>query len=563
MSAADTLPLSLRQNRKLDRWVRFNRDQTLTLFPGRVEIGQGIITALAQIAADELDVGMDQVRLEAASTGTSPDEGHTSGSRSIDDGGAAVRYACAEIRASLVAAAAEQLGLPVEQLSVERGRIGGFDRIREVSYWQLPTATLLARDATGLARPKHPAQRQVSGKSVPRVDIPDKLAGAPRFVHDMRLPDLLHGRVVRPPSYEAHLEAFDAERVRALPSVVSVIEDGRFLGVVAEREEQAIAAAQAGRRLARWSESPVLPEMEGIGDYLKRNAGAPVIVAHKQGSAAPAVKTLRASYSKPYIAHASLGPSCALARWSADKSRLEVWTHSQGVYPLRAELAKVLRMSAENILVTHVEGAGCYGHNGADDAALDAVYLARAVAPRPVRLQWSREDEFAWEPYGPAMEVELAASMDESGGVVNWEHEFWSNPHSARPGQPQVAPTASALLASWHIADAFEAAPVFDPPMAGGGGSERNSIPLYEFPNVRVVKHPVQARPLRTSTLRGLGAYANVFAIESFIDELAALAGADPVEFRLRHMKEPRARLVIEHAASKPALVRTANAPRN
>jgi nicotinate dehydrogenase subunit B len=149
------------------------------------------------------------------------------------------------------------------------------------------------------------------------------------------------------------------------------------------------------------------------------------------------------------------------------------------------------------------------------------------------------------------MEVELAASMDESGGVVNWEHEFWSNPHSARPGQPQVAPTASALLASWHIADAFEAAPVFDPPMAGGGGSERNSIPLYEFPNVRVVKHPVQARPLRTSTLRGLGAYANVFAIESFIDELAALAGADPVEFRLRHMKEPRARLVIEHAASK------------
>jgi CO/xanthine dehydrogenase Mo-binding subunit len=551
MSVPKKLPGSLHENRKLGMWVRFNADHTMTLFPGRVEIGQGVITALAQIAAEELDLTMGQIRLESASTKGSPNEGHTSGSRSIDDGGAAVRYACAEVRAIMLRAAAERLDLPVEKLSVEEGRIAGFDRIREISYWDLPHADLLNVDASGNARPKHPQTYRIVGTGVARVDIPDKVAGAPRFVQDLTLPELVHGRVLRPPSYDAELEHFDTGAVRALPGVVSVVQDGRFIGVIAEREEQAVKARAIAQRAARWRSPASLPNPRDIDAYLKQHADAPTTISSKTAATAATAKTLRASYSRPYTAHASMGPSSAVAQWNADRTRLEVWTHSQGVYPLRGELARVLDMPVDAITVNHVEGAGCYGHNGADDAALDAVYLAREVAPRPLKLQWSREDEFGWEPYGPAMLGEISAALDESGSIVQWNYDFWSNPHSGRPGHGKAAGRASALLASWHLAQPFARTPLWDPPLAGGGGSDRNAIPLYEFPNQRINKHLVHATPLRTSTLRALGAYANVFAIESFMDELAAAAGADPVEFRLRHMKEPRARAVIELAAEK------------
>ena len=544
------LPSMLAQNPRLSRWVRFNPDHTMTLFPGRVEIGQGVITALAQIAAEELDLTMNQIRLEPASTRGSPNEGHTSGSRSIDDGGAAVRYACAEVRAILVRAAAERLDLPSENLSVEEGRIAGFDRIREVSYWDLPTSDLLNRDAAGGIAPKSPTRYSVVGTPAARVDLPDKVAGAPRYVQDMTLPGLVHGRIARPPSYDATLEAFDASAVQSLPGMVALVRDGRFIGVVAEREEQAIRARIAAQRAAQWNTPAALPVQAEIGAVLKAQAAPPLVISEKAHAEGVSGRTHAATYSRPYLAHASMGPSAAVARWSADRSRLEVWTHSQGVYPLRTELARVLELPQEHITVTHVEGPGCYGHNAADDAALDAVLLARAVAPRPVKLQWSREDEFGWEPFGPAMQMELFATLDEQGSISRWHYDFWSNPHSARPGG-KVSGRASALLAAWHLEKPFTRTPLFDPPLAGGGGSDRNAIPLYDFPNQRITKHLVHATPLRTSTLRALGAYANVFAIESFLDELAAISGADPVEFRLRHMKEPRARAVIELTAEK------------
>ena len=339
--------------------------------------------------------------------------------------------------------------------------------------------------------------------------------------------------------------------MRKLPGVVAVVRDGNFIGIVAEREEQAVKARLAAASAAQWQETPLPTDDAGIHDYLQSRQTRDQVIVERTDAAARAhgTRTLEARYTKPYIAHASMGPSCALAR--VDDGRTEVWTHSQGVYPLRHDLATVLDVPPENILVHHIEGAGCYGHNGADDVALDAVLLARAVSGRPVQVQWMRDDEFAWEPFGPAMVVKTRAALDAQGNIVDWAFDVWSNGHSGRPNTAKTAGKVSSLLAAWHLANPVAHRPQGDPPMTAGGGLARNSPAPYDFPNERVVAHRVEEMPLRVSALRSLGAYANVFALESFMDELAAAAGADPVEFRLRHMKDPRARAVIELAAQK------------
>jgi CO/xanthine dehydrogenase Mo-binding subunit len=537
------LPGNLNTNRRLDRWLRINRDGTVTVFPGKVEIGQGILTALAQIVAEELDVALDRIRIEPACTSYSPDEGMTSGSQSITDGGAALRYAAAEARDLLLQRAAQRLGVSLEQLAVADGtvkaRSGG-----SVTYWEIATEDLLAREATAEVALKPASQHTIIGAPAPRRDIPAKVSGAPVYVHDLDLPGMLHGRIARPPSYQARLVSLDEADVRALPGVVAVVHDGNFLGVVAEREEQAIRALNRVKRLARWEESTVLPE-SGPRFLLKETTEDEVISEKRDDAAgARAAKMLEAEYTRPYIAHAALGPSCAVARF--DQDRWSVWTHSQGIYPLRRDLSEVLGIDKEKIAVTHMDGAGCYGHNGADDAALDAVLLARAVPGRPVRVQWMREDEFGWEPYGPAMVVKLKGALDAGGNIVSWTEDIWSNAHSTRPsGGGGVN-----LLASWHLAQPFKPSPPRNPPLPGGG-SHRNAIPIYEFPNERVTNRLVKRMPVRVSALRALGATANIFAIESFMDELAAACGADPVEFRLRHLKDPRARAVIETVAAK------------
>ncbi len=538
------LPGNLNTNRRLDRWLRINRDGTVTVFPGKVEIGQGILTALAQIVAEELDVSYGRIRLAPADTTYSPNEGMTSGSQSITDGGVALRYAAAEARDLLLQRAAARLGVSLEQLAVADGtvtsRSGG-----SVSYWELATDDLLAREATAEIAPKPAAQHTVIGIAVPRRDIPAKVRGAPSYVHDLDPPGLLHGRIARPPSYDARLAGIDEAEVRALPGVVAVVRDGSFLGVVAEREEQAIRALTRLKRIARWEESTVLPETMDPRFLFKETTEDEVISEKRDAvAAARGAKTLEAEYTRPYIAHASIGPSCAVARFEG--GRYTVWTHSQGIYPLRRDLAGVLGVEEGRIAVIHMDGAGCYGHNGADDAALDAALLARAVPGRPVRVQWTREDEFSWEPYGPAMVVKLKADLDAQGNVVGWTEDIWSNSHSTRPnGLGGIN-----LLAAWHLAQPFKPSPPRNPPLPGGG-SHRNGIPIYEFPNERVTNRLVKRMPVRVSALRALGATANVFAIESFMDELAAAAGADPVEFRLRHLKDPRARAVIEMVAAR------------
>jgi CO/xanthine dehydrogenase Mo-binding subunit len=544
MSEPRRLPGSLETNRRLDRWLAFSADGTVTVHTGKVEIGQGILTAIVQVAADELDIAPDRIRIESASTERGPDEGMTAGSRSIEESAMAVRHVCAEVRELLLLRAAGKLGVSVEKLTVNNGviRAGGGE---SVSYQELAGDDLLAREAQAQTSLKPASEHRHIGRSIQRLDLPAKFTGA-AFVQDMELPGMLHGRIVRPPAYEAKLEALDAAEVQAMPGVVAVVRDGSFLGVVAGHEFQAMRAARRLGRLARWSAGTALPASMTTGEYLLTQPAQRLVISEKKddGTTQRAVKFIEATYTRPYTAHASIGPSCAVAQLK--DGRYTVWSHSQGIHLLKTDLARTLGVDAATVTVVHAQGAGCYGHNGADDVALDAALLARAVPGRPVQVQWSREDEFAWEPYSPAMIIKTRAALDGAGAIVDWNFEVWSYPHSSRPGNR----TGINLLAARHLEQPLPVPTPVDPPLPAGG-SHRNAVPLYEFPNQTVVSHLVTRSPLRVSALRSLGAHANVFALESFMDELAAAAGADPVVFRLRHLKDPRARAVIETAARK------------
>ena len=538
------LPGSLQTNRNLDGWLRINPDGSVTAFTGKVEIGQGIVTALAQIVADELDVDLARVTIISGDTATTPNEGVTSGSRSIEDSGAALRAACAEARAILVETAASKLSVPASSLRVENGVVSAPGGGR-ATYGELTSEATFKREATGQAKPKPPSAHRFTGKSIPRRDIPAKVTGGPAYVHDMRLPGMIFGRVVRPPSPRAKLISVDEQAVRSMPGVVAVVRDGSFLAVAAEREEQAVAAARGLDKTAKWQQTPSLPPTgRALFDHMRQQPSQTNVIGEKSESGPAAVKTLAATFTRPFQAHAAIGPSCAVAHW--ENGKLHVWSHTQGPFPLRGELAKALKIPPSDITVTHREGSGCYGHNGADDVALDAALCARATGGRPVKLQWMREDEFRWEPYGSAMVIDLQAGLDANGNVVDFRNELWSHTHSTRPGESDGVN----LLAAWYVKDAQRPGTARNIPQPAGGG-DRNAIPLYVFPRQRVVNHLLPDMPVRVSALRTLGAYANVFAIESFMDELALAAGADPVEFRLRHLSDPRAKAVIETVAAK------------
>jgi nicotinate dehydrogenase subunit B len=541
-AAGAGLPGSLAGNRMLDAWLRINSDGTVTICTGKVELGQGILTALEQIAADELDVAPQRIKLISGDTAKTPDEGFTSGSQSIEYGGTAIRYACAEARDILLKLAAAKLNTTYDQLAVTDGTITA-PGSKKTTYWRLSAETELHREASAGVPPKSPEKHRFIGKSKPRLDIPAKVTGGAAYVQDIRLPGMLFGRISRPPSYSAELVSFDEERVRKLPGIKAVVRDGRFLGIVAEREEQAIAARDELSRAATWREVPSLPPPENIYAYLRALPTEEHIISSKGGDTAPTAHvSLAATITRPYTAHASIGPSCAVAQFF--EGQLIVWTHSQGVFPLQRDLAKALDMDAAKIRCIHVQGSGCYGHNGADDVALDAALLARASNGRPVKVQWMRDDEFGWEPYGPAMTVELHASLDEAGRIVDWTHDVWTNTHTTRPQKDGCN-----LLASWHLAQPkLPGSPEIIPQPAGGG--DRNAIPLYDFPRQRVTHRFIPQMPIRVSALRALGAYANIFAIETFMDDLAKAAMVDPVEFRMRHLSDQRAIAVIRAAAT-------------
>jgi len=552
---AARLPGSLDNNRRLDAWIRIDPEGTVTVFTGKVELGQGAVTALAQIAAEELDVAFSRIRMIAGDTARTPNEGFTSGSQSMEFGGTALKFAAAEARSILLDLAARKLNAAPESLAVSDGIIrtaGG----ESASYWTLSPEAAFQREVTAKAFTKSSDRYKIIGRSIPRLDIPAKLTGGAAYVQDMRLPGMLFGRVVRPPSYNAELVELDLEPINRMPGVVATVRDGRFLGIIAEREEQAIAARDALSTRAKWTQKPSLPLQAQIHEFLESLPSRPITANSDAGTAASETggrRTFSAKYTRPYQAHASIGPSCAVAQWRDGK--LTVWSHTQGVFPLRGDLAKALKLGNDQVTVTHVPGSGCYGHNGADDAALDAALLARAAQGRPVKVQWMRDDEFAWEPYGPAMSMQIDAALDGSGRIVDWTYQVWTNTHSTRPGGNDGVN----LIAAWHLADPMKPASPEVIPLPAGGG-DRNAIAIYDIPSKRMTQHFIPEMPIRVSALRTLGAYANVFAIESFMDELAAAAGADPLEFRLRHLSDPRAKAVLE-AAAKAADWRAGAAP--
>jgi nicotinate dehydrogenase subunit B len=541
---AQKLPPSLAANPTLSSWIKFSAEGHVVISPGKVEIGQGIVTALAQIAADELDLGLGRVRMIRATTAGSPNEGVTSGSLSVQQSGRAVRHACAEVRQIFLSLAADRLGVGIDALAVSDGEISGPGNVR-TSYWELANEVSLDRQASG-ATPKSSARRALAGSSVQRLDIPDKVFAQPRFIHDQALTGMLHGRVLRPEMPGAKLIDLNEDRARGVAGLVAIVRDGNFAGVVSETEHGAEAALKALRKGAVWSAREALPDENGLADWLKSQPVESTVIDRRTApNSGTRSRTVRRQYTRPYIAHASIAPSCAMAQWTGD--HVHVWTHSQGVYLLRTDLTLVLKLPAENITVEHMEGAGCYGHNGADDVALDAVLLAKAASGRPVRLQWSRQDEMTHAPFGAAMAIEIEADLDAQGEIVDWRHSIWGNGHVARPGRAALP----ALLAGTEIANPFPRTVATNPPQATGGGADRNSVPLYDFPSWTVECHRLLTMPIRTSALRTLGAQGNVFAIECFLDELAAERGEDAVAFRLRHLRDPRARDVIQSVARR------------
>jgi nicotinate dehydrogenase subunit B len=543
--SAAKLPVSLVANPKLSSWVKFGPHGEVTISPGKVEIGQGIVTALAQIAADELDVDLARVQMVRASTAASPNEGVTSGSLSIQQSGRAIRQACAEIRQLFLGAAADRLGVETSALDISDGTISGPGNVR-TSYWELAHDVSLDRDATAGAVPKPIARRALAGNSVQRLDIPDKVFAEPRFIHDTALPAMLHGRMLRPEKSRAKLVELREDGARAVHGLIAIVRDGSFCGVVCETEAGAEAAIAALRKGATWSAGETLPDENNLAGFLKGQPVESTVIDCKVASTAgEKTRTIRRQYTRPYIAHASIAPSCAMAQWSGD--RVHVWTHSQGVYLLRADLALVVRLPVEQITVEHLEGAGCYGHNAADDVALDAVLLAKAAGGRPVRVQWSRADEMTHAPFGAAMAIEIEADLDAQSEIISWRHSIWSNGHAARPGRA----SQPALLAAFELEHPYPRVISANPPQANGGGGDRNSIPLYDFPSWKIESHRLLTMPVRTSALRTLGGQGNVFAIESFLDEIAAERGEDPVAFRLRQLSDERAKDVIRAAAKR------------
>jgi nicotinate dehydrogenase subunit B len=539
-----TLPAHLASNPQLSRWLQVAADGTVTLRTGKVELGQGILTALALVAADELDVDPASVRVVAASTELGPDEGSTSGSMSVADSGPAVRHAAAAVRALFLDAAAARLG--TGDLTVRAGVISSPSGAT-TSYAELATEVDLDVEADPGATPKAAGDRRLTGTDLARLDLPDKISGRPRYLADLVLPGQLWGRVVRPPSPAATLTDVDLGAARAMAGVVAVVRDGSFLGVVADDERDAERAAEHLRRQSTWAEVATLPDEDDVAGYLRAGPHQDVTV-DEQGELTAAdgvVQRIAASYSRPFLAHASIAPSCGLARW--DGADLRVWSHSQNIFGLRSATAQALGIDPAQVTVEHVESAGAYGHNGADDAAFDAVLLARAVPGRPVQVRWSRRDELTWSPFGSAQVVDLAAGLDGSGRIVTWAADIWSQGHTARPGYAG----APGLLAAAHLAAPHPLPAAVDPPPERGAGSARGAVPTYDLPVRRIRGHRLTEVALRTSSLRSLGAFTNVFAIESFVDELAVATGNDPVDYRLAHLSDQRGRAVLETVAEQ------------
>src|SRR5437763_8047617 len=540
-SAAPQLPGMLRDNPRLDQWVQFETPGRVKVSTGRVEIGQGVLTAMRQIAAEELDISPDRILLQTGDTELTPNEGYTAGSQSIQFGGVALRQACAEVRLLFLERAAAQLGHQRDALSVEDGAILRKGQTTGQDYWSLAASVDLKGEATGGAPIKQASQHRVVGQSLPRTDLADKVFGGPAFLHDVALDGMLHARVVRQPRRGATIRAIDEAAIRrAARGPIEIVRDGNFVAILGPDETRVEAAAATAPGHVVWNNVEALNPMSQEGRWLLQQPSIDKTHGAPPTDPAPAARAYEATYTRMHIAHASIGPSCGLALYK--DGQLQVWTHCQGVYPLRAALARTLKLDPAMISVKHAQGPGCYGHNGADDAAADAAVIAMHTPGKPVRVRWRREEEFGFEPVSPAMVTTVRAALDEAGRPADWTTEIWSGKHSNRPGG------GGNLLAAEALPDPPPSPPAVEAVGPPGAGT-RNGEPLYAFPAKRILHHLIAETPVRTSSLRGLGATLNVFAIEGFMDELAEEAGQDPLAYRLSGLSDPRARAVIERVA--------------
>ncbi|OQP65968.1 aldehyde dehydrogenase [Niastella vici] len=539
------LPESIKRHPNINAWLEVLADGRVRIFTGKLELGQGISTAIEQVAAEELDLPMESVEIVLADTARTPDEGYTVGSGSIEQSAMAVRFAAAAARQKLLELAAQQLNTPVNQLTIEDGKISTKAGDHVVTFNQLLNGKQITDKVQAPVTLKPKEEYKLVGKAIPRSDINRMVRGETHFIQDLRFPGMVYASIVRPPAYEAKLLQLDEKALQKNnPGVLKTIVNGSFVGIIAGEEYQALKAQRWVQQHSQWSTGSNLPAGANLIDHLKTLPAKTERITEKGSLPTDNSTLIKAQYFKPYLMHGSIGPSCALAIYEQD--RLHVWSHSQGIYPLRDSLAALLKIPAEKIHITGVPGSGCYGHNGADDVAADVALLAMAYPGKHIRLQWTRSDEHGWEPYGSAMIMEVAATLDPSGAINSWQYDLWSDTHGIRPSGE-----ANNLLAAQAYSNPFKGNSGYS------GGMNRNSEPYYTIPNQQVNAHFFKG-PLRTSALRSLGAYANVFAIESFMDELAEKAGKDPFTFRLMHLQDNRAKAVIRKlqemiAAGRPA----------
>jgi nicotinate dehydrogenase subunit B len=536
------LPGTLADNPRLDRWVGFTAPGKVAISTGRVELGQGVLTAMAQLAAEELDVTVERLIIRSGDTDSAPNEGYTAGSQSMQAGGVALRQACAEAKAGFLAHAANKLGCAAAELTVRDGRVLRNGTPTPHDYWSLAATANLATDATGAAVRKAASDYAIVGRNAPRLDLPAKVFGQPIFIHDIVLDGMAHARVVRQPNRGATLASIDEEVLRRIARApVEFVRDGNFVAVVGDDETAVEAAAAAAKSHVVWRGAQLPGALQQEAAWLLQRPSVDRVIGAPEPQSPPRGRQVfEATYSRPHLAHASIGPSCGLALYR--DGHLTVWTHCQGVYPLRSALSRTLGLDPATISVRHVQGPGCYGHNGADDAATDAAIIALRRPGRPVRVRWRRQEEFAHEPIAPAMVVKARTVLDEAGNPADWTAEIWSGTHQGRPGG------GANLLAAEALPNPPPVPAPIDVPESAGGGATRNAEPLYDIPQKRIIHHLVPEVPRRTSSLRGLGAMPNIFALECAMDELAERAARDPVEYRLAHLSDPRGRRVIERA---------------
>lgn len=535
--SGSALPRSLQDNPALGRWLSLELPGKVLIRSGKVELGQGILTALVQIVAEELGIAINRIEVQPADTDVSPDEGFTAGSQSVEVSGASLRHAAACARAELIQAAARRSGVDASELSCENGAFLKNGAPLVLDFWTVAADVDWSRPVGLSAKLRSVADYSIIGSSLRRIDLRSKLARG-GFIHDLVLEGMKHARVIRQPFRLAQLAEVDGEWLARRHPAVGLVRKADFLALLGTDEFSVHSAQADAEHFVHWAAEPLIwrpPETAVATQTVVAGAGI---------ERATSNAGLKARYARGYIAHGSIGPSCALAH--LHQGRLTVWSHSQGIFALKGQIARCLDLNPANVRVIHAHGAGCYGHNGADDAALDAAIIAVARPGTPVRVQWSRADELSRGPLGAAMSAEVEATLDAKGYVSTWSMSVVSAPHAQRPGGGGYANLTSAeALDATQVPRRVE-----DLPVAAGGGASRNAAAIYDFPDHLVRVTLDASRSIRTSSLRSLGAHLNVFAIESAMDELAELADVDPIDFRLRHLTDERCRAVLEGVAA-------------